>query len=137
MKRFLYTLAFVITLALWCISFYLLLSRSPYVGDVPVPEHGGHAVLFFGLAFMTTCAQQRPNIVLTLAVMYLFGGISEVAQHFLPPRTCDILDFLEDVVGSTGGLVAALVWMALLRWFLRNMCAVHHDRVQEQPLKTS
>jgi len=111
MKRFLHTLAFVIAIALWCISFYLLLSRHPHVGGIWVPDYGAHTVMFFGLAFMTTCAQQRPKVVLTLSVLYLFGGMSEIAQHFLPPRTCDLLDFLEDVVGASGGLVAALVLM--------------------------
>jgi len=121
MKRFLRTLTFLIAVAFWCLSFYLLLSRQPYVGDIRRPDYA-HTLMFFGLAFMTTCAQRRPNIVLTLAVLYLFGGLSEIAQHFLPPRTCDPVDFLEDVLGSTGGLVAALVWkslvqrIALARW---------------------
>ena len=136
MKRFLRTLAFLIAMALWCVSFHLLLSRQPYVGDFRVPEYGAHTIMFFGLAFMTTCAQQRPKIVLTLALLYLFGGMSEIAQHFLPPRTCDPLDFLEDVVGSTCGLVAALAWMALLRRILRKVRVFYRGKMQEQPLKT-
>lgn len=135
MKRFLRTLVFLITIALWCSSFYLLLSKQPYVGDIR-PEHGAHTALFFGLAFMTTCAQQRPKVVLTLAILYFFGGMSEVAQHFLPPRTCDPVDFLEDVVGSTLGLIMALVWMAWFRRLLRTTSAINHDKIQEQPLKT-
>ena len=119
MKRFLRILAWFIAVALWCTSFYLLLSTRPYVGGVPIPLHGAHTVMFFGLAFMTTCAQQRPNIVLTLAALYFFGGMTEIAQHFNPPRTCDLLDYMEDVAGSTLGLVAALAWMALLRWMIR------------------
>jgi VanZ family protein len=119
MKRFFYTLAWLIVMILWCASFYLLLSTRPYIGGVQIPEHGVHTVMFFGLAFMTTCAQRQPNIVLTLAIFYLFGGITEIAQHFLPPRTCDLVDFMEDVVGATLGVATALGWMALLRWFLR------------------
>jgi hypothetical protein len=136
MKRFLRTLVFGVAIALWCMSFYLLLSSHPYVGDIPAPKYGLHALMFFGLAFMTTCAQQRPKIVLTLAALYIFGGMTEVAQHFLPPRTCDPLDFLEDVVGATLGLVVALAWMALLRRFLRVMRVFNRDKMQVQPLKT-
>jgi len=136
MKRFLRTLALLIAMALWCISFYLLLSKKPFVDDIRLPEHGTHTVLFFGLAFMTTCAQQRPKVVLTLAILYLFGGTSEIAQHFLPPRTCDPLDFLEDVAGSTLGLVAALVWVAWLRRILRAISDINREKMQEQPLKT-
>ena len=121
MKRFLRTLAWLIAMVLWCISFYLLLSARPYVCNVHVPSHGAHTVLFFGLAFMTTCAQQHPNIVLTLAVLYFFGGMTEIGQHFCPPRTCDLLDFTEDVVGSTIGLFAAIAWIAFLRYIVRSM----------------
>ena len=125
MKRFLRTLAWLIAIALWCASFYLLLSTRPYIGGVKLADHGVHTALFFGLAFMTTCAQQRPNIVVTLAALYFFGGMTEIAQHFNPPRTCDPLDFLEDVVGSTIGLIVALAWMALLRYLL-GFVQSHH-----------
>jgi len=119
MKNICYKLASLIAVVLWLASFYLLLSSHPYVGNVLVPEHGVHTVLFFGLAFMTTCAQRRPRIVLTLAALFIFGGITEIVQHFVPPRTCDLIDFLEDVVGSLAGFTAALVCMALLRKVLR------------------
>ena len=121
MKRFLQTLVWLMAFALWCASFYLLLSKRPYVGSIHVPDYGAHTVLFFGLAFMTTCAQIRPNIVLTLAALYCFGGMTEIAQHFNPPRTCDPLDFAEDVIGATMGLAAALASLALLKHHLRSM----------------
>jgi len=121
MKNLLYRLAFVISMILWLASFYLLLSSHPYIPSVRNMEHGVHFVMFFGLAFMTTCAQKRPKIVLTLALLFLFGGISEIAQHFIPPRTCDPIDFAEDVVGSIAGLTTAMVWMTLLKLFLRSV----------------
>lgn len=121
MKRYLQTLVWIIVIVLWCASFYLLLSTRPYTGGIPVPNYGAHTVLFFGLAFMTTCAQIRPNIVLTLAALYFFGGMSEIAQHFIPPRTCDPLDFAEDVIGATLGLVVALASLAWLRHYLRSV----------------
>ena len=134
MKSFFRTLLWLIAIAFWCASFYLLLSKCPYTGPISVPSHGAHTVLFFGLAFMTTCAQQRPNIVLTLAALYFFGGMTEVAQHFTPPRTCDLLDFMEDVIGSTAGVFAVFACMPLFRkilrlWqgrFTRSQAAVSH-----------
>lgn len=118
MKRFLYTLAWLIAIALWLASFYLLLSKHPYVGGISGPEHGAHTAMFFGLAFMTTCAQRRPNIVLMLAALFFFGGMTEIAQHFNPPRTCDLVDYIEDVAGSAVGVAVAVAWMALFRRFL-------------------
>lgn len=121
MKNHLYALAMVISIAIWCASVYLLLSKAPHIGiDIDVPRHGAHTLMFFGLAFMTTCSQRRPKIILTLAILYTFGAATEVAQQFNPPRTCDLLDFFEDVVGSTLGLTVAIVWMSMLRMFLRS-----------------
>ena len=119
MKRILRILVWLIAMALWCASCYFLLSTRPNFSGFQIPEHGVHTVMFFGLAFMTTCAQLRPNTVLTLAALYFFGGMTEVAQHFSPPRTCDLLDFIEDIIGSTVGLFAALACMALLRQIFR------------------
>lgn len=119
MKNHLYTLAMLMSIVIWCVSVYLLLAKAPNVG-VEIPLHGAHTVMFFGLAFMTTCSQRRPRIILTLAILYTFGAATEVAQHFNPPRTCDLFDFFEDVIGSTLGLAVAIVWMTLLRKFLRS-----------------
>ena len=119
MKNHLYTLAMLMSIVIWCASVYLLLAKAPNIG-VQLPLHGVHTVMFFGLAFMTTCSQRRPKIILTLAILYTFGAATEVAQHFNPPRTCDLIDFVEDVVGSTLGLLTAVIWMSLLRKFLRS-----------------
>ena len=119
MKNHLYSLAFLLSIIIWCTSVYLLLAKAPNVG-VRVPPYGAHTVMFFGLAFMTTCSQRRPKILLTLTALFLFGAVTEVAQHFNPPRTCDPIDFMEDVIGATLGLVAAIVWIDLLRRFLRS-----------------
>ena len=120
MKNHLYSLAMLISIVTWCVSTYLLLAKAPSVGGIDVPRHGAHTLMFFGLAFMTTCSQRKPKVILTLAILFMFGALTEVAQHFSPPRTCDLLDFIEDAVGSTLGVVAAIVWMNLLRRFLRS-----------------
>ena len=121
MKKYLYSLAFLISIILWCVSVYLLMSKKPasFV-ELEIPNFGAHTAMFFGLAFMTTCSQRQPKVLLTLGLFFLFGGLSEIAQHFNPPRTCDIWDFFEDVTGSTLGLIAALVWMRTLRMFLQS-----------------
>ena len=122
MKKHLYRFAFLISIVLWCASVYLLISKKPanFV-DIDIPNLGEHTAMFFGLAFMTTCSQRQPKVILTLGILFLFGGLSEIVQHFNPPRTCDIMDFFEDVTGSAIGLIAALIWMYTLRKFLQSV----------------
>ena len=121
MKKYLYRLAFLVSIALWCVSVYLLMAKKPTnIVDFDIPNFGAHTVMFLGLAFMTTCSQRQPKVLLTLGMLFLFGGLSEIVQHFNPPRTCDLWDFFEDVAGSTLGLIAALIWMRTLRMFLQS-----------------
>ena len=122
MKKLLYRFAFLISIVLWCASVYLLMAKKPtnFGNDIDIPNFGAHTAMFFGLAFMTTCSQRQPRVILILGMLFLFGGLTEIAQHFNPPRTCDIWDFFEDVTGSTLGLIAALIWMRTLRMFLRS-----------------
>ena len=121
MRKHLYRLAFLISIVLWCASVYLLMAKKPtHAIEIDIPNFGAHTAMFFGLAFMTTCSQRQPKVLLILGLLFLFGGLSEVAQHFNPPRTCDIWDFIEDVAGSTLGLIAALIWMRTLKMFLQS-----------------
>ena len=121
MKKRLYRLAFLISAVLWCTSVYLLMSKKPVdFIELEIPSFGAHTAMFFGLAFMTTCSQRQPKVLLILGMLFLFGGLTEIAQHFNPPRTCDLRDFFEDVTGSTFGLIAALIWMRTLRVFLQS-----------------
>jgi len=117
MKQFLYRFTAGITGCLWILGLYLLLAKRPLNG-IDVPSYGAHTVFFFVLAFMTTCSQPKPKIFWTVMSLYLFGSLTEIAQHFDPPRTCSVLDFFEDVIGSSLGIFLAILWMKLLRRIL-------------------
>ncbi|MCL2349392.1 MAG: VanZ family protein [Planctomycetaceae bacterium] len=118
-KKNLYAVAFWVTVVFWFVACYLLFAKNPYTG-IEVPAFGAHILLFFVLSYMTTCAQYRPRLFLTWALICLFGMISEIIQYFDPPRTCDVVDFFEDVIGTSLGIGAAVLTLILLRYFLRS-----------------
>ncbi|MDR1492790.1 MAG: VanZ family protein [Planctomycetaceae bacterium] len=115
MKQWIYRFVAGITSCLWILYFYLLLARSPFQGKIRTPEYGVHAVFFFLLAFMTLCSQPKPRVFWTLMALYLFGCLTEMTQHFNPPRTCGLEDLFEDMIGSSLGVFAALLLRKLLR----------------------
>ena len=52
-----------------------------------------------------------------LAIMALYGVLDEWTQNYVAGRTCDVQDFLADVVGTVGGLVLFLVFTFCLPGF--------------------
>jgi len=116
-----YAFVFLATIALWLVTCYLLFSKRPYTANFEVPSFGAHILLFFVLSYMTTCAQSRPRLFLTWALICLFGAMSEIIQYFDPPRTCDIVDFFEDVIGTSLGIGVAVLTLIMLRHFRRSV----------------
>jgi hypothetical protein len=95
------------TLLAWGGAMYLLFSPNPlfWLGYRPhIPERGTHLVMFSCLAFVTYISQYRPKFFATLLWMCAFGMISEIIQYFEPPRTLELADFAEDVLGSLFGV---------------------------------
>jgi VanZ family protein len=63
----------------------------------------GHALLFLPAGYLGSMAP-----VLAFGGMAGFGGLTELAQQFVPGRSPEVLDLLADLVGGTFGL--ALGW---------------------------
>jgi len=119
-KKNFYIIVFWVTVAFWLVTCYLLFSKKPYTVEIEVPSFGVHILLFFVLSYMTTLAQYRPRLFLIWALICLFGAMSEIIQYFTPPRTCDIVDFFEDVIGASLGIGAAVLTLIMLRHFRRS-----------------
>ena len=115
-----YTTVFWATVVFWLVTCYLLFSKRPYTANFEVPAFGAHILLFFVLSTMTTLAQDRPRLFLTWALICLFGAISEIIQYFDPPRTCDVVDFFEDIIGTSLGVGTAVLILIVLRHFWRS-----------------
>ena len=74
------------------------------------------ASLVRALAGGRITAMTLTRIVLAAALGTLYGVSDEIHQHFVPPRTPDILDVVADSIGAIlGAIVMTLVARLLLR----------------------
>ena len=100
---------------------WLLQALAPYA----------HALGFLVLAVLalrTRWPTPRWGIVL---ILVLYGGMTEIAQGFLPPRTADWMDWLHDLAGIAVG--AALCWAVALLAGALARSARSRDRVSSIP----
>ncbi|PIR20575.1 MAG: teicoplanin resistance protein VanZ [Deltaproteobacteria bacterium CG11_big_fil_rev_8_21_14_0_20_47_16] len=92
--------------------FYLSSGPSP---DIPPPfpnfDKVVHVTLYTGFSFFVAravCFQwkeiSRMTLWLTIAISSLYGLSDEIHQFFVPTRSCDVLDWCADVVGSVLGV---------------------------------
>lgn len=90
-------------LGLWALAAAVVL-LSPGSG-VPGPasfdawDKVGHALLFFPAGYLGSIAP-----VWILGGMASFGGLTELAQQFVPGRSPEVLDLVADLAGGTVGL---------------------------------
>jgi VanZ family protein len=75
------------------------------------------ASLVRALAGGRITAMTLTRILLAAALGTLYGASDEIHQHFVPPRTPDILDVVADSIGALlGAIVMTLVARLLLAW---------------------
>jgi VanZ family protein len=75
------------------------------------------ASLVRALAGGRSTAMTLTRILLAAALGTLYGASDEIHQHFVPPRTPDILDVVADSIGALlGAIVMTLVARVLLAW---------------------
>jgi VanZ family protein len=75
------------------------------------------ASLVRALAGGRITAMTLPRLLLAAALGTLYGASDEIHQHFVPPRTPDILDVVADSIGALlGAIVMTLVARLLLAW---------------------
>jgi len=99
----------------------LLLAPNPLAlfglghSGLHVPNRGVHFSFFCVLGLLAMFARPRrlaPGW--TLAILLAYGLTVETLQVFVPPRTVEFLDYLENI---TGVLLGAALWWAGQRWF--------------------
>ena len=97
-----------------------------FVEEIPFGDKLGHIgitgtlSLLFNHAFPTRKLGRLTRFfTLSTLVLLVLLSIEEVAQAFIPSRTCDFFDWLADVVGLTSGQVVA---SALLRRCAKRSC---------------
>ena len=94
-----------------------------FLDRIPYGDKAGHLGLIGTLSLLCNLAfrPQPPGflprwITLTTLVLFLVLSLEEVAQAFIPTRTCDFYDWLADLAGLAAGQVLAgqlRVWLAV------------------------
>jgi hypothetical protein len=82
--------------------------RGPWLLQVLMPW--AHLMSFAVLAVLGLMVRWPLPRWLVAVLLILYGGMMEIAQSYLPPRTADWEDWLQDVAGVIVGSV--LCWMA-------------------------
>ena len=95
-----------VAIAYWPLLTLLLLVSDPYallgISKLPGPLGGigTHFVLFGALGFLVTAAWGLRKVsILMLVLLVAYSAATELLQHFVPLRTPDLRDFVEDVAG--------------------------------------
>ena len=87
-----------------------------FIDHIPQGDKLGHVVLIGAMAFLCNLAilpRSRPwlprFITLVTLVLLVLLSLDELAQAFIPTRTCDIFDWLANLAGLALGQTAALI----------------------------
>lgn len=84
------------------------------VPSVGVNDKLEHLLAYLGLSFMLylTLLFQKKSILLkkysvlfTFLVIFAYGIMDEVHQLLIPGRSCELLDFLSDMLGGAVGII--------------------------------
>ncbi len=122
------------TAALAFIVFFIIIIRIAdrgegnlwwaFIGSIPYGDKVGHLGLVGMLSLLCNLAiPPRPAtrwtrcITLTTWVLLVLLSLEELAQAFIPTRTCDLFDWLADLAGLVLGQSAASL---LRRWVARD-----------------
>lgn len=74
-----------------------------------------HLLCFTLLGFLASLIPWRRSRWTLLALLMLYGALTEIVQYFIPQRTAEWGDLLQDVLGLIAGMTAASIFLAWWR----------------------
>jgi VanZ family protein len=98
----------------WILLFTLTTMPTESIPAMGVNDKLEHTLAYFGLSFLLylTLLFQRKSVMLkkyallfTLLIVALYGALDEFHQLLIPGRSCELLDFLADMLGGVLGIV--------------------------------
>lgn len=98
----------------WIILFTLTTLPTESVPSVGVSDKVEHLLAYFVLSILLylTLLFQKKSVLLknyamlfTLLIVFTYGVLDEVHQLMIPGRSCELLDFLADVLGGIIGII--------------------------------
>lgn len=107
----------------WMLLFTLTSLPTESVPAIGVNDKVEHMLAYFGLSFLLYLALlfQKRSIILknyavlfTFLVVFAYGITDEVHQLLIPGRSCELLDFLADMLG---GVIGIIVLRVLIKFY--------------------
>lgn len=98
----------------WIILFTLTTLPTESVPSVGVSDKIEHLLAYFVLSillYLTLLFQKKSALLknyamlFTLLIVFAYGVLDEVHQLMIPGRSCELLDFLADVLGGIIGII--------------------------------
>lgn len=105
----------------WILLFTLTSLPSQSVPSVGVNDKLEHSLAYFGLSFLlylTLLFQKKSDFlkkyaaIFTILIIVIYAVLDEVHQLLIPGRSCEMLDFLADMLG---GIVGIIILKILIR----------------------
>ena len=98
----------------WIILFTLTTLPTESIPSVGVSDKVEHLLAYFVLSILLylTLLFQRKSVLLknyamlfTILIVFAYGIIDELHQLMIPGRSCELLDFLADMIGGIIGII--------------------------------
>lgn len=107
----------------WIILFTLTTLPAQSVPSVGVSDKIEHLLAYLVLSILLylTLLFQKKSVLLknyamlfTSLIVFAYGVLDEVHQLMIPGRSCELLDFLADILG---GIIGIIIIKILLRFY--------------------
>ena len=102
----------------WILLFTLTSLPSQSVPAVGVNDKVEHMLAYFGLSFLMYLAllfQKKSSLlknnalIFTLLFVLAYGILDEVHQLLIPGRSCELFDFMADMLGGIIGIIVVKI----------------------------
>ena len=116
-----------IGLAYWVGLSLLILVPNPWTllgfvrAPAQAPDLGVHFVAFVVLGFCTVMSRLPIRRRTVFVILTTYAVLIELAQFYFPPRTVELRDFIENLLGLSFGIL--LAGLLQTTWQRRNTCA--------------
>jgi len=96
---------------------WILFWKSHFPEEVTA-EFGAEHILMFGtLGFFVELSRRKWHSLTWLHIIAAYGLATEILQHFIPGRTCAVLDFCQDCTGAYLGILLGLIAKRVYDYF--------------------
>lgn len=92
----------------------MLWGKGPDIQEAS-PEH---LILFFMISFAVGISYLFRNMLITAAVLVAYAFVTEMIQFFIPHRTFQVQDLLQNLIGIAAGIFLAMLLVGSTNFFL-------------------